>query len=140
MKYNNIHWCKYCNKTDQIDENNWKTCLNKYTFWKTNWSQRELQFWSFGIWDSRKCWFWTIYNMIPLEVITDRYRAFTYVLKQAKTVFFSLYNLLGRIHYFFRKSTLYINGFSNSDQFDLICLDYTYQLVESWWWWSGYPP
>ena len=69
--------------------------------------------------------------MIPLEERTDQYRAFTYVLKQAKTVFFSLYNLPGRIHRFFRKSTLYINGFSNSKQFDSICLDYAYQLVES---------
>ena len=32
MKYNNIQWCKYCNKTDQIDGNNCKTCLNKDTF------------------------------------------------------------------------------------------------------------
>ena len=69
--------------------------------------------------------------MIPLEVITDRYRAFTYVLKQAKTVFFSLYNFPGRIHRFFHKSTLYINGFSNSDQFHSICLDYASQFVES---------
>ena len=69
--------------------------------------------------------------MIPLEERTDQYRAFTYVLKQAKTVFFSLCNLPGRIHRFFRKSTLYINGFSNSKQFDSICLDYAYQLVES---------
>ena len=69
--------------------------------------------------------------MIPLEERTDQYRTFTYVLKQAKTVFFSLYNLPGRIHRFFRKSTLYMNGFSNSKQFDSICLDYAYQLVES---------
>ena len=69
--------------------------------------------------------------MTPLEERTDRCRAITYVLKQAKTVFFSLYNLPGKIHRFFRKSTLYVNGFSNSDQFDSICLDYAYQLVES---------
>ena len=50
--------------------------------------------------------------MILLEERTDRYSAFTYVLKQAKTVFLSLYKLPGRIHRFFRKSTLYINGFS----------------------------
>ena len=72
-----------------------------------------------------------MYNMIPLEVRTNRYRAFTYVLKQAKIVFFSLYNFPGRIHHFFHKSTLYMNGFSNSDQFDSICLDYAFQLVES---------
>ena len=69
--------------------------------------------------------------MIPLEERTERNRTFTCVLKEAKTVFFSLYNLPGRIHRFFRKSTLYINGFSNSKQFDSICLDYAYQLVES---------
>ena len=68
---------------------------------------------------------------IPLEVRTDRYRVFTYVLRQAKTVIFSLYNFPGRIHHFFCKSTLYINGFSNSDQFDSIYLDYASQLVES---------
>ena len=32
--------------------------------------------------------------MILLEERTDQYRAFTYVLKQAKAVFFSLHNLL----------------------------------------------
>ena len=67
--------------------------------------------------------------MLPLEVRTDRYRAFTFFEK--KTVFFSLYNLPGETHHFFRKSTLYINGFSNSEQFDSIYLDYAYQLVES---------
>ena len=25
-------WCKYSNKTDQIDGSKWETCLNKYTF------------------------------------------------------------------------------------------------------------
>ena len=69
--------------------------------------------------------------MIPLEVRTDPYRAFTNVLTQAKTMFFSLYNFPGRIHHFFRKSTLYMNDFSNSDQFHSICLDYAFQLVES---------
>ena len=54
-----------------------------------------------------------------------------YVLKQAKAVFFSLYTFFGRTHHFFGKSTLYINGFSNSDRFDLICLDYAYKLVEA---------
>ena len=69
--------------------------------------------------------------MLPLEVRTDRYRAFTYVLKQAKTMSFSLYNFPGGTHHFFHKSTLYINGFSNSHQFDSIYLDYAYQLVKS---------
>ena len=32
---------------------------------------------------------------------------------------------------FLYKSTLSINGFCNSEQFDSICLDYAYQLVES---------
>ena len=41
------------------------------------------------------------------------------------------YYLSGRIHPFLRKCTLYINGFSNSDQFDSICLDYAYQIVKS---------
>ena len=54
-----------------------------------------------------------------------------HVLKQAKTMFFSLYNLPGETQDFFHKSTLYINSFSNSDQFHSICLDYAYQLVES---------
>ena len=44
---------------------------------------------------------------------------------------FSLYNLPGRIHRFYRKSMLYINGFSKSEQFDSIRLDSAYQLVES---------
>ena len=72
-----------------------------------------------------------MYNMIPLEVRTNRYRAFTYVLKQGKNRVLLLYNFPGRIHHFFHKSTLYMNGFSNSDQFDSICLDYAFQLVES---------
>ena len=69
--------------------------------------------------------------MMPLEERTDRYGAFTYLLKQAKTVFFSWYIFPGRIHRFFRKSTLYINCFSNSELFALIYLDHAYQLVES---------
>ena len=81
--------------------------------------------------DSRKCWVWAIYDITPSIKRADRYRAFTCVLKQGKAVFFSLYNLSGRIYHFFRKSTLYINGFSNSDQFDSICLDHAYQFVES---------
>ena len=52
-------------------------------------------------------------------------------MKEAKTVFCSSYSLPGRIYRFFRKPTLYINGYSNSEQFDSICLDYAYQLVES---------
>ena len=32
---------------------------------------------------------------------------------------------------FLQKSTLYINGFCNNEQFDPICLDYAYQLVKS---------
>ena len=40
-------------------------------------------------------------------------------------------SLSGRKHRFLRKSTLYINGFCNSEQFDSICLDYVHQLVES---------
>ena len=72
-----------------------------------------------------------MYDITPSVKRTDRYRAFMYVLKQATAVFFSLYNFFGRIHHFFRRSILYINGFSNSDQFDSICLDYAYQLVES---------
>ena len=66
-----------------------------------------------------------------MEVRTDQYRAFTCVLRQAKTVFFSLYNFPGRINHFFCKSALYIKGFSNSDQFNSICLDYAPQLDES---------
>ena len=72
-----------------------------------------------------------MYHITPSVKRTDQYRAFTYVLKQGKTVFFSLYNLSGRMHHFFRKSTLYIKVFSNSEQFDSICLDSAYQLVES---------
>ena len=56
----------------------------------------------------------------------------TYVLKQGKTVFFSSYYLsVSRIHSFLRESTLYINGFYNSEQFDSICLGYAYELIES---------
>ena len=51
--------------------------------------------------------------------------------KQAKATFFFSYHLSGIIHRFFLKSTLYINGFCNSEQLDSICLDYGYQLVES---------
>ena len=55
-----------------------------------------------------------------------------HVLKQGKTVFFSSYYLSVRIHSFLRESTLYIlNSFYNSEQFDSICSDYAYQLVES---------
>ena len=80
--------------------------------------------------NSPKCWVWAIYDITLSVKKIDRYRGFTYILKQAKTVFFSLYNLSGRIHHFFCKSTLHINGFSDSDQFDSICLDYAYQLVD----------
>ena len=91
MKCDNINkWCKYSNKTDQIDESNWEKCLKNILF--------EEQ----------------IYHN-----------------EKTKTVFFSSYNLPGRIHRSFRKSTLYISGFPNSEQFDSICLDYAYQLVES---------
>ena len=34
------------------------------------------------------------------------------------------YNLPDRIHHFSHKCTLYINGFSNGEQFDSICLDH----------------
>ena len=55
---------------------------------------------------------------ISLEERVDQDREFTYVLNKQKSRF---------LH----KSTLYINGFCNSEQFDSICLDYAYQLVES---------
>ena len=50
--------------------------------------------------------------------------------KKEKTVFFSSYRLPGIIHRFFHKPTLYINGCHKREQFDSICLDYAYQLVE----------
>ena len=46
-------------------------------------------------------------------------------------MFFSSYYLSGKIDAFFCKSTLYINGLSNSEQFDSMCLDYVYQIVGS---------
>ena len=52
-------------------------------------------------------------------------------MRQAKTLFVSSYYLSGRVHRFLRKSTLYINGLSNSEKFDLICLDYAYQIAKS---------
>ena len=67
---------------------------------------------------------------ILLEERSDQDRLFTYVLKQAKTVFFSSYYFSG-MNRFLRKSTLYINDFSNNEQFDTIYLDYAYELVES---------
>ena len=39
--------------------------------------------------------------------------------------------LSGRKHCLLHNSTLYVNGFCNSEQFVSICLDYVYQLVES---------
>ena len=47
-----------------------------------------------------------------------------------KTVFCSSNYLSGRIHRFPRRSTLHVNGFSNSERFDSICLDCAYQLVD----------
>ena len=35
------------------------------------------------------------------------------------------------MHRFLRKSTLYINDLSNSEQFNSRCFDYAYQIVES---------
>ena len=55
--------------------------------------------------------------MMSLEERIDRDREFTHVLNKQKLRF---------LH----KSTLSINGFCNSAQFDSICLDYAYQLVE----------
>ena len=69
--------------------------------------------------------------MIQLKERIDRYRQFIYVLKQAKTVFFSTYSLPGRIYRFFPKPTLYINGYFNSEQFNSIYWGYAYKLVES---------
>ena len=57
-------------------------------------------------------------EMMSLEVRIDRDREFTHVLNKQKLRFF-------------HKSTLSINGFCNSEQFDSICLDYAYQLVDS---------
>ena len=56
--------------------------------------------------------------MVPLEERIDRDREFAHVFSKQKLRF---------LH----KSTLSINGFCNSEQFDSICLDYAYQLVES---------
>ena len=47
-----------------------------------------------------------------------------------KLIDIQLYNLPSRKSRFFRKSTLYINGFSNR-KFESMSLDYAYQLVES---------
>ena len=47
-----------------------------------------------------------------------------------ETVFFSWNYLSGRIDRFLHKSTLYINGLSNTEQFDSTFLDYAYQIVE----------
>ena len=63
---------------------------------------------------------------ILLEERTDIYRAFAYVLKQAKTMFFSL---SGKMLCFVSKYTLYINGFFNSDPSDSICLPRLYLPV-----------
>ena len=68
-------------------------------------------------------------EMISLEERVDRDREFTH--EQVKTAFFFSYYLSGRKHRFLHKSTVYINGFYNSEQFDSICLDYVYQLAES---------
>ena len=57
-------------------------------------------------------------EMVSLEERVDRDREFTHVLNKQKLRF---------LH----KSTLYINGFCKSEQFDSICLDYGYQLVKS---------
>ena len=46
-------------------------------------------------------------------------------------MFLISYSLPGRIYRFFYKPTLYINGYSNSEEFETICLDYAYQVVES---------
>ena len=51
--------------------------------------------------------------------------------KQKPCSSFPSFCLSGRIHIFFRESTLCINGFSSSEQFDSIYLDYAYQLVGS---------
>ena len=56
--------------------------------------------------------------MMSLEERIDRDSEFAHVLNKEKLRF---------LH----KSTLSINGFCNSQQFDSICLDYAYQLVES---------
>ena len=101
------------------------TKYNKFTFWKTNVSQRKLQFWSFGIWDSRKCWVWAIYNMLRLEVRTNRYRAFTCLETRKNRVLFFVQFAWWNTSIF---PQVYIDGFFNSHS---ICLDYAYQLVES---------
>ena len=56
-------------------------------------------------------------EIVSLEERVDRDREFTHVLNKQKLRF---------LH----KSTLYINGFCNCEQFDSICLDYGYQLVK----------
>ena len=70
-------------------------------------------------------------EVISLEERADWDRCFTYVLRQAKAVFFPSYYLCDRIHRFLCKSALYMNDCSNSEQFNSICLDYAYQFVES---------
>ena len=49
----------------------------------------------------------------------------------SKNAFFFLHHLSGRAHRFLRESTLYVNVFSNSEQFDSILLVYAYKLVDS---------
>ena len=55
---------------------------------------------------------------ISLEERVDRDNEFAYILNKQKLRF---------LH----KSTLYIKGFCNSEQFNSICLDYAYQLDKS---------
>ena len=56
--------------------------------------------------------------MMSLKERVDRDKENTHVLNKQKLRF---------LH----KSTLYINGFCNCEQFESVCLGYAYQLVES---------
>ena len=55
--------------------------------------------------------------MISLKERVHQDREFTRF-EQAKTGLFFSYHLTGIIHRYLRKSTLYMNGFCNSEQFD----------------------
>ena len=100
-------WYKYSSKTDQVDGSKWET-----QFYQNG----SIRFGLLEVKSHKNADFEQ--ETISLEKRVDRDREFTYVLNRQKL-------------HFLHKCTLYINGFCNSEQFDSICLDYAYQLVES---------
>ena len=100
--YNHIHnGCRsgYIFKTDQIDRSKWET-----QFYQNG----NIRFGLFQFESHKNAEFEQ--KMMSLEETIDRDREFTHVLNKQKLRFF-------------HKSTLSINDFCNSEQFDSICLD-----------------